>query len=64
MPVSGVSPTSSWSWVYNQQTPATSKVEAISDSAIAAQATQEANQVATEQQASTRGDSQSINKLA
>lgn len=63
MAVSGVSSPASWSWVYNQQVPATSKAEAMTDSAVATQDLQEANQVATEQQASTRGDSQSIDKL-
>jgi len=64
MSVSAVSSTNSWSWVPNQQAPATSKTQAIADANAAAQDTQTANQVATEQQASTRGDSQSINKLA
>ena len=64
MAVSGVTSTGSWSWVYNQQVPATSKAEALSNSAIATQEVQEANEVATEQQATTRGDSQSIDKLA
>jgi hypothetical protein len=64
MAVSGVNSPGSWSWVYNQQVPATSKAEALSDNAVATQEVQEANQVATELQASTRGDSQSIDKLA
>ena len=63
MSVSNINATGTWSWVYNQQTPANSKADAINDTAAATQAVKQANQVASEQQASTRGDSQSINKL-
>jgi hypothetical protein len=72
MSVSGVTTTGLSSQVY-QQTPATSKANsasasvtgasATSDSDAAAQAAQEANQVATEQQANLRGASQGIDKL-
>jgi hypothetical protein len=64
MSVSSVNSTGSWSWVYNQQTPAASKSEAISDNNAATQVTQEANQAATAQQAVTRGNGDGVNKLA
>jgi hypothetical protein len=64
MSVSSVSSVGSWSWVYNQQTPATSKSEAISDNDAATQVTQEVNQAATAQQAVTRGSGDGVNKLA
>jgi hypothetical protein len=64
MSVSSVGSTGTWSWVYNQQTPATSKAQAVSDANVATQVTQEASQAANDQQAITRGNSEGINKLA
>lgn len=63
MSVSGISPNAAWSWIYNQQTPAVSKVDAITDNAAAAEAVRKTNEVAMEQQATNHGDGVAINKL-
>jgi hypothetical protein len=46
------------------QVPPPSKAETTDANATATDAAQKANQIATERQASTRGNSQGINKLA
>jgi hypothetical protein len=69
MSVSGISSSTSVSQVFRNEQPSAPKTEAAktenaNENATAESAAQKANQIATERQASTRGDGRSINKLA
>ena len=69
MSVSGVNSAASLPQVLKSQEPSAPKSEVVkaastNESATAESAAQKATQIATERQASTRGDGRSINKLA
>ena len=63
MAVTGVSAVAVVPQPLKGQTSSPTKAETINRNATAANAAQQANQIATERQASTRGDSRSIDKL-
>jgi Tfp pilus assembly major pilin PilA len=63
MAVTGVSAVAVVPQPFKGQTSSPTKAETINENATAANAAQEANQIATERLASTRGDSRSIDKL-
>jgi hypothetical protein len=69
MSVSGVNSAAPVPHVFKSQEPSVPKTEAVkteitNENATAENAAQKATQIATERQASTRGDGRSINKLA